>query len=265
MDEQALLQRLQRAIDAGRKAGALTLEHFRRSDLRVDRKRDGTPVTVADRDAEQLLRAEIIDAFADDAILGEELPDREGSTGFQWVLDPVDGTKSFIHGVPLYGTLVGVRFQGQCVIGVLLLPGLDEYLYAARGHGAWHVRGNAEPARARVSSVQALGDATFCTTSVNEFMITKRWEAYDQLRQACQLGRYWGDCFGYALVATGRIEVMIEPQLSPWDMAALPPILEEAGGTFTDWQGRPTIETGEGLATNGVLLEAVLGITRGRS
>lgn len=262
MRDSDLRARLELAVSAGRNAGARTLKYFCQSGLQVDSKKDGTPVTVADREAELWLRSEIDLAFPEDGILGEEFLDRQGSSGYRWILDPIDGTKSFLQGVPLYGTLVGVEYEGQCVIGVVVLPGLDEYVFAARGHGTWHAQGTSEPRRAHVSSVSKLADAAFCTTSVSAFEKTKRQAVYDRLRAGCRLTRGWGDCYGYVLVATGRAEIMIDPELSVWDMAPLPVILEEAGGTFTDWQGNPTIYNAEGLATNRHLFDAVLAITR---
>src|SRR5205823_2819246 len=128
-----------------REAGRLTLEYFQRDSLVVEWKPDASPVTIADREAEQLLRKRISAAFPDDAILGEELPQREGTSGYRWIVDPIDGTKSFIHGVPLYGTLVGLEFESQSVLGVIDIPALDECLHAARGQGAWHMRGNGSP------------------------------------------------------------------------------------------------------------------------
>lgn len=265
MSESDLKTRLELAIDAARRAGELTLRHFNQPDLNVERKRDGTPVTVADREAEESIRRRIIAAFPGDAILGEEMPDRLGDSGYRWILDPIDGTKSFIHGVPLYGTMVGVEHDNQCVIGVVVLPALDEYVYAARGQGTWWLRrGDTQPRRASVSQVDHLAEATFCITSVSEFVHTGRLSAYDELRGQCRLTRGWGDCFGYVLIATGRAELMIEPELNLWDMAALQPILEEAGGTFTDWEGKPTIHSGEGVGTNGRLRDQVLAVTRGR-
>jgi len=265
MNDADLKARLELAVDAARRAGELTLQYFNRPDLLVERKRDGTPVTVADRQAEEYLRNRIAAAFPDDAVLGEEMPERPGTSPFRWIVDPIDGTKSFVHGVPLYGTLVGVEYDKQSVIGVVVLPALEEYVYAARGQGAWwHLRGADKPRQARVSQVDRLEEATFCITSVGEFVRAGRLSVYDELLGKCRLVRGWGDCFGYMLVATGRAEIMIEPELSLWDVAALLPILEEAGGTFTDWEGNPTIYSGEGVATNGRLREKVLAITRGK-
>ena len=152
-----LSERLELARSAAREAGKLTLEFFQRADLAVERKADQSPVTAADREAEQLMRERIAAAFPDDAILGEEFPDRRGTSGYRWILDPIDGTKSFIHGVPLYGTLIGLEHGLQSVLGVIQIPALDECVYAAAGQGAWHVRGGAAPAPARVSQTPAIG------------------------------------------------------------------------------------------------------------
>ena len=254
--------RLRLAREAAREAGAITLEYFRRDDLAVERKGDDSPVTAADRAAEEHLRRRIAENFPDDGILGEELPETEGQSGYRWILDPIDGTKSFIHGVPLYGTLVGVEREGRSVLGVILIPALDESVYAARGQGAWYASGNREPEPARVSSRQTLAESLFLTSEVLSFDELDRRTAYDRLQAACRLTRTWGDCYGYLMVATGRADVMVDPVMSIWDAAALSPILEEAGGTFTDWQGEPTIHAGEGIGTNGHVLEEVLAITR---
>ncbi len=264
-NETQIKARLEVAIEAARNAGELTLRHFNRPGLTIEQKRDGTPVTIADREAEEYLRARIIESFPADAILGEELPDRPGTSGFRWILDPIDGTKSFIHGVPFYGTLIGVELEERSVVGVVVLPALGEIVWAAQGQGAWwQQRGWDHPRRAQVSTIDTLAEATMCTTSISEFVRSGRAGAYEQLRSSCGLARGWGDCYGYVLVATGRAEIMIEPRLNLWDMAALPPILSEAGGAFTDWEGRPTIYTGEGLGTNAVIHEKVLLATRGK-
>lgn len=254
--------RLQLAIEAARQAGQITLEYFRRDDLEVERKRDDSPVTLADRKAEEQLRRRITDAFPEDAILGEEYPERRGSSGFRWILDPIDGTKSFIHGVPLYGTLVGIEHHGQSIAGVILIPALDECVYAAAGQGAWYVCGDSPPRRAKVSHCSRLAEALFLTSEVVNFDEIGRRDVYDRLQAAARLTRTWGDCYGYMMVATGRADLMVDPVMNVWDAAALLPILEEAGGAFTDWQGRRTIHSGQGIATNAHLLNEVLAITR---
>jgi histidinol phosphatase-like enzyme (inositol monophosphatase family) len=253
--------RYELALTAAWEAGRSTLAHFQSDNLAVELKRDQSPVTIADRNAEQLLRERIGAKFPSDAILGEEFGEQPGTSGYRWILDPIDGTKSFVHGVPLYGTLVGVEHQQRSVIGVIVIPALNECAHAATGQGAWHQRGD-QPARpARVSSVSRLGDALVSTSELR-YPTERRQEALLRLAQAARIGRTWGDCYGYLLVATGRAEVMLDPLMNVWDAAALQPILVEAGGTLTDWKGNDTIYGGEAIATNGKLLADVLAITR---
>jgi histidinol-phosphatase len=249
-------------LEAAREAGQITLRYFQRDNYAVELKHDASPVTVADREAEMHLRERIAAAFPTDAILGEELPERPGTSGFRWILDPIDGTKSFISGVPLYGTLIGVEHAGRSVVGVIHIPALDECVYAAAGQGAWYVKPGAAPVPAHVSAKDKLAGGLFCTSAVKTFEKQDRLPAYNRLQAAAWLTRTWGDCYGYLLVATGRAEAMVDPQMNVWDCAALQPVLEEAGGTFTDWSGTPTIHAGEAVATNGRVLDEVLAITR---
>ena len=254
--------RLDLAINAARQAGNITIEYFRCDDLEILRKEDDTPVTIADRRSEEYLRETIAEKFPEDGILGEEFGEQQGSSGYRWILDPLDGTKSFIHGVPLYGTLIGVEYEDEDLIGVIRIPALDECLYASRGQGAWYFVGHNQPKPARVSKRQPLSKALFVTSEVNVFEETGRRAVYDRLQAASRLTRTWGDCYGYLMVATGRADLMVDAQMAVWDAAALLPILEEAGGSFTDWQGRRTIRGGEGIATNGLILAEVLKIVR---
>ncbi len=257
-----LASRLSLAISAGKEAGDLTLTYFCRDNYSVERKADASPVTIADRSAEALLRERILAAFPDDAILGEELGETQGTTGFRWILDPIDGTKSFISGVPLYGTMVGVEWEGESLIGLVYIPGLSEGVYASRGGGCWHFRGNAEPQKAAVSTRATLREGLFVTSQVDTFAKRNGMKAFEELSKAAYVTRTWGDCYGYLLVATGRAEVMVDPMLNVWDAAAVQPIIEEAGGTFTDWQGNRTISAGEAIATNGLVKKEVLAITK---
>ena len=256
-----LTSRLELAITAGRAAGLLTLNWFQ-SDYDVERKADQSPVTIADKSAEQLLRQRIADAFPFDAILGEEFGESAGTSGFRWILDPIDGTKSFISGVPLYGTMVAVEHSGEALVGVVFIPGLDEGIYAERGGGAWHFRGSETPRRVHVSRKSKLAEGLFVTSQVDNFARRGAAAAYELLERAAYVTRTWGDCYGYLLVATGRAEAMVDPVMNLWDCAAVQPIVEEAGGTFTDWQGNRTIHAGEAIATNGAVLAEVLAITR---
>lgn len=255
--------RLELALTAAREAGGITLEYFRREDLAVERKGDDSPITAADRGAEEHLRQRISEAFEGDGILGEEFPEQPGTSGYRWILDPIDGTKSFIHGVPLYGTLVGIEHDGEPAAGVILIPALDECVYAASGQGAWYVAGGKPPRPARVSDCPRLGDGLFLTSEVTNFDEAGRRDAYQRLEAAARLTRTWGDCYGYLMVATGRAEVMVDPVVNVWDVAAVMPVIEEAGGRFSDWQGRRTIHSGQCLATTPQLLDEVLAVTRG--
>ena len=259
---EGVTSRLLLAIQAAREAGQITLEYFRRDDLEVERKGDDTPVTVADRRAEEHLRDRIAHAFPDDAVLGEEMPDRPGNSPFRWIIDPIDGTKSFIHGVPLYGTLIGVEEAGEPVLGVIRIPALDECVYAATGQGAWYVHGQKPPRPAKVSRQPSLSQGLFLTSEVATFDEVGRRDVYHRLQEIARLSRSWGDCYGYLMVATGRAELMVDPVAALWDLAPLLPILEEAGGTFTDWQGRRTVHSGQAIATNGLILEEVLQVVR---
>jgi histidinol-phosphatase len=264
-------ERLDFAVKIAREAGLLTLTHFGSANLRVEHKSDGTPVTLADQEAEEYLRQQISQHYSKDGILGEELGITEGTSGYHWVLDPIDGTKSFIHGIPLYTTLVALLYADQPLLGVIFAPATHEMLYAQTGNGCWYEANShaASPAgeRAQVSLITDLSDALFVTSDVESYATDRTANAssvYDDLAGRCRLTRTWGDGYGYLLVATGRAEVMIDPEMSLWDSACLQPIITEAGGSFTDWQGKPSIHSGDVVATNEALAEQVLAITRGR-
>ena len=260
-----LKNRLDVAVRAARSAGRLTLKYFRQDNLTVERKADDSPVTIADRRAEESLRDCIAESFPHDAILGEELDDKPGGSGFRWILDPIDGTKSFIHGVPLYSTLVAVEHGGESILGVIYLPALDECVYAAAGAGAWQTIGDASPRPAKVSRQTNLSQATFLTSEVDSFDEIGRHDVYMCLQSATRVCRTWGDGYGYAMVATGRADLMVDPNMAVWDAGPLLPIMQESGGTFTDWNGKPTIHSGQGIATNGLILDEVLSIIGGDS
>jgi histidinol phosphatase-like enzyme (inositol monophosphatase family) len=262
MQPSELSQRLELTRRMAVEAGELTLRYFQQAELAVETKRDNSPVTVADREAEQLLRKRIGEAFPDDGILGEEFGEQAGRSGFRWILDPIDGTKSFIHGVPLYGTLIGIEYQRQSVVGMIHIPALNESVYAAVGQGAWYVAGEAPPRPTQVNTAADLSTSLLCTSEVEGFRKVDRWSVFERLQSSVALVRTWGDCYGYLLVATGRAEVMVDPRMQVWDAAALQPILTEAGGVFTDWQGEPTIFGGNGIATNRRLLDSVVAMTR---
>lgn len=254
MPEPTLRELLDVAVDAAYLAGKRTLSYFN-TGVRPDLKADNTPVTIADREAEKVLRERILRSFPDHAILGEEEGETTGAAPYRWILDPIDGTKAFVAGVPLYGVLVGVEVHGRSSVGVIYLPPLGDMIAAADGLGcAW----NGRPCR--VSSVDRLEDALLVSSSLVRGQA--RSDAFDRLKERTRLQRTWGDAFGYALVATGRAEIMLDPALSVWDCAPMLPILREAGGRFSDWSGTETIHGKDGVAVNGALYEQVLEILR---
>ena len=238
------------AVDIAREAGLLTLDLFRQVDLVVEDKEDGTPVTAADRRAESLLRERIGNAYANDAIVGEEEVDTEGTSGRTWVLDPIDGTQSFVHGVPLYANLVALEDEYGSAVGVINIPALDECVWAGRGLGCFV---NGEPTQ--VSMKTDISGACIVTSGIDYWPSTV---LLDQLVTAGALIRTWGDAYGYVLVATGRAHAMVDPIVNRWDVAPMLTILPEAGGVFTDLSGKVTAEGGDALATNELLAPKIL-------
>lgn len=256
--------RLQFALESSSRAAELILSYYRLGDVTVELKADKTPVTAADQGAEQLLRAEIQKAFPDDGVVGEEYGETPGTSGYRWILDPVDGTKSFIAGVPLFGTLIGVEQLGEPVIGLARFPALNEVVYASKGHGTWRQIGDAAPQQVRVRTTSRLEDGIFCFTSVGGWDAAGKLDAFNRLCRTARLTRGWGDCYGHCLVATGRADVHIDPIMSLWDAAALLPILTEAGGLFLSWDGEPTTAGGNGISTTPALKQQVLALLHGQ-
>ncbi len=242
------------ALDATWQAGRITLGYFQ-TGITVERKDDNTPVTAADRAAEKRLRSLIGERFPDHGIIGEEYGEHAAASALKWIIDPIDGTKSFACGVPIYGCLLALVENGRPLVGVAHFPALNETIYAARGSGCfWNGR------RARVSTQSTLGDAVLLASEIGNY--EKKDAAFRRLVGSTYIQRTWGDSYGYLLVATGRAEIMLDAKMHIWDCAPFGVIMEEAGGTFTDWQGTPTIDGGEALATNGALFNQVMAITR---
>lgn len=240
-----------------REAGELTLRYFG-TDLEVDDKEDGSPVTRADREAEGLIRTRIAAEFPDHGILGEEYGREREDAEVRWILDPIDGTRAFMRGVPLYAVLIGVEVRGDALVGVAHFPALGETVAAAVGRGCrWNGRA------ASVSRVSTLERSLVLTTDVEEILSRPQGTGWRRLAGAAHTSRTWGDAYGHILVATGRAELMVDPILSDWDAAPLLPILSEAGGRFTDLTGRATIHGGSAVSSNGLLhalaLEALAG------
>jgi len=228
-------------------AGNEALRYFRTGVL-VETKGDGSPVTAADRAAETIAREWIRARFPDDGILGEEFGIEKPDAPRRWVLDPIDGTKSFIHGVPLWGTLVAVVEGEDVLAGAVYVPPTEEIVSAARGHGAWF-----NGSRTVMSSTASLAKATLLTTDDRFPGRPLRQQRWAQLASGARLVRTWGDCYGYLLLATGRADIMVDDLMNPWDAAAVQVVVEEAGGVFTDFRGQPTAFGGDSIATNRAL------------
>lgn len=253
-----LQELLKFAVDIAGEAGEITLKYFRKS-FAIDIKYDASFVTEADREAEACLRRRITEKFPDDAILGEEEGERAGSSGRRWLIDPIDGTFSFVHSVPFFGVLVALEVDGQSLVGVVNIPALGEIVYAASGLGCFL---NGE--RVRVSTTAKLEEALLLATDFGTCEQYGFGPGAARLQQRVKARRTWGDCYGHALVATGRADVMLDPVMNIWDCAPLLPIIEEAGGTFTNWKGERTITGGNAISTNGVLFEEVMKTVNGQ-
>ncbi len=255
-------QRLQSALQLAHDAGLLILQHYRSDGLLVESKSDESPVTIADRNAELLIRSRIQQLYPEDAILGEEFPSVSGQSGYRWIIDPIDGTKAFVHGIPLFGTLIGIEFQDRMVAGVCRMPALHEVVYAADGAGCWWQIGDQPPRQTFAPTGTTLSDARLMFTEPTHWRKTNRFDAIVKVMDQVRIARGWGDCCGHVLVATGRAEIAIDPLMSPWDIAALIPILREAGASCTDWQGHETIHGGDGVSVCSQLRESVISILR---
>ena len=254
MSESELKELLDFGVAAAREAGEITLRYFKRK-FETSLKGKDNFVTQADIEAEEFLRRRISERFPADTVIGEEGGETPGTSGRRWIIDPIDGTYSFVHGVPLYGVLLGVEVEGEPAVGVIDIPALGESVYAARGLGCFW---NGAPAR--VSGTDRLEDALLLSTDFGSCARHGFGAAAEELQRRAAMRRTWGDCYGYVLVATGRADVMLDPLMNVWDCAALLPVLEEAGGTFSDWQGRRTIHSGNAVATNGRLFQEVMRI-----
>lgn len=240
---------LQWAVELTKEAGRRTLTRFRADDLAIESKGDGTPVTEADKDAEAYIRAELAASHPDDAVLGEEEGSSDGSSGRRWVIDPIDGTKAFMRGVPLYSNLTALEDEHGWAVSVINLPAIDECVYAGRGLGCFQDDRNGER---RPASVAARSATPFLTAS--------GFTHFDEgallaVKRAGWALRTWGDGYGYSLVATGRIDAMVDPSAALWDVAPMPLLLAEAGGRFSTYDGGELLTDDplacSGLATNG--------------
>jgi histidinol-phosphatase len=258
-DSVEMRQLLDFAVRLAREAGDITTQYFKGSFV-TERKADRSVVTNADREAETFLRTAISQAFPLDGILGEEEGERLGTSGRRWIIDPIDGTYSFVHGVPLYAVLIGLEIDGEPILGAVNLPALNELIYAARGLGCFW---NGEPAR--VSNTNSLHEALLLCTDFGTCEQHGFAMASEALEKLVNARRTWGDAYGHLLVATGRADIMLDPVMNVWDCAALLPIIEEAGGRFTDWRGQNTIHGGNAISANALLFDQVMGVVREHS
>lgn len=245
-------------VETAQQAGQLALRYFD-ADVAVEWKQDHSPVTVADREAEALLRATLLRTFPHDGFLGEESGDAPGTSGFRWIIDPVDGTRSFVRGVPLWATLVGLEYKDEQIAGVAVVPALGNTYRALRGDGAYR-----DSRRIRVSDVATLSEANLFYSSISWFVKAGRQDAFLKLAAMTQRQRGYGDFYGFVLVAQGSGDVMFEHGCHAWDLAALQVIVEEAGGRMTAWDGKPDIHRPDVIASNGKLHDAVLAVLHGK-
>jgi histidinol-phosphatase len=251
--------RYEAAVEAAEKGARVALRYFDRA-LEVERKADESPVTVADREAEQFLRKALHAAFPADGFLGEEYGDAPGTSGFRWVLDPIDGTRSFVRGIPLWATLVGLEYRGEQVAGVAAAPALGHTWRALRGDGTYY-----DGRRVRVSDVAELGRSLVFYSSLSWFLDAGREETFLELARQSDRARGFGDFYGFVLVAQGAGELMVEHGVHPWDVIPIRPIVEEAGGRFSTWDGGVRVDRPDVVASNGKVHDAALRVLAGRA
>ena len=254
---------LKLALELANLADAITLERFRAADLSVETKPDMTPVTEADRAAEEAIRERLAQARPDDAIVGEEYGDSEDapSSRRRWIIDPVDGTKGYVRGIPVWATLLALEDERSLTVGVVSAPALHRRWWAARREGAFADDGLGPQRAIHVSAVTKLDDAHLSFASFGEWEKAGRLERLLELSRRCWRTRAFGDMLSYMFVAEGAVDIAgLELGVKLWDLAAPQIIVEEAGGRFTDLRGEPRADGGSGLATNGLLHDAVLEI-----
>jgi histidinol-phosphatase len=244
--------RYEAALEIAHVAAQHALKYFDQS-VAVEWKHDQSPVTIADRETEQLLRTRLQELFPQDAFLGEEYGELPGESGYRWIMDPIDGTRSFVRGIPLWATLLGLEYRGEQIAGIAEVPALGHTYHAIRGEGAYR-----NDRRLHVSKVDSLERSMLFYSSVSWFVKAGRERQFLELARKTERQRGFGDFYGFVLVAQGSGEVMAEHGVKAWDVAALTVLVEEAGGRFSDWGGTPTIHRPDVIASNGVLHEAAL-------
>ena len=241
-------------VEAARAAGRVALGYFDQG-VSVEWKKDHSPVTIADRNAEQTLRDRIGRDFPDDGFLGEEFGDAPGSTGYRWIVDPIDGTRCFVRNIPLWATLVGLEYGGEVIAGVAYEPAADRLYRALEGDGCYR-----DDRRIRVSDIADLGQSLACYSGLNYFAKAGKQQQFQNILSATDRSRGYGDYYGFVLLAQGSCDLMIDHGVHIWDIAGLKVIVEEAGGTFTDWDGGADLNRPDCIASNGKVHAAALRI-----
>jgi len=245
------------ALEAAQEAGQFALNYFDQ-DIAVEWKADLSPVTLADKGAEDLLRKSLLGKFPGDGFLGEESGATASSTGYRWIIDPIDGTRSFVRGIPIWACMVGLEFQGELIAGVVAIPAMKQVYHALRGHGAFR-----DNRQIHVSRVANLESAHVYYSSISWFKKAGADQQFLNLVSLTERQRGFGDFYGFMMIAQGSGEIMVEYGVHSWDLGAIVPIVEEAGGKLTAWDGKLDIEKPDVLASNGLLHDRALQIIRG--
>ncbi len=242
------------AIKVAKIAGEVTLKYFRK-DLEIISKQDDSPVTVADREAEKAMRSFIMETFPEHGLIGEEFGSHNDKASVKWILDPIDGTVGFIHGIPLYTNLVGITVDDVPTVGVIHAPYMNELVAGATGVGAYF-----NDTKTSIRPCNSLANASMMTTDVQFFNTYGYKASFEHLLTKVKTHRTYGDAYGYLMVATGRADIMFDPDLKIWDAAALLPVIEQAGGSFTDLKGNARVDGDSGLACSPELKKELLHI-----
>jgi histidinol phosphatase-like enzyme (inositol monophosphatase family) len=248
---------LNTAIEAARAASEIALRYFR-TNLIVETKADCTPVTRADRECEARIVDILSARFPDYGFLGEELGEHHGRVNARWIIDPIDGTKNFIRGIPFFATLIALEEEGEVVAGVMHAPAISDLLYARKGQGAF-----ANGRQVHVSAITDLGAAMLIHGGLKDLKVRPCWQPFLRLVDITARQRGFGDALGHSVVVCGQAEIALEPEIKPWDVAATKIIVTEAGGRFSDFAGSPSIYTGSAVISNGHVHAQVLNLLQG--
>jgi histidinol-phosphatase len=246
------------AIEAAKAAGEIALHYFR-TNLTVETKADCTPVTRADRECEARIIEILSSRFPEHGLLGEESGERPGRMNTRWIIDPIDGTKNFIRGIPFFTTLIALEEEGEITTGVMYAPAINDLLFARKGQGAF-----ANGRQVHVSTVANLRDAMLIHGGLKDLKVRPCWQPFLRLVDVTARQRGFGDALAHSVVICGQAEVALEPEIKPWDVAATKIIVEEAGGCYSDFAGTPSIYTGSAVISNGRVHAEVVNILRGR-